>query len=564
MTSASRARSRVARAIAVAAGLYIVALLVRLFAATQIDFPVAEPSAYYVAVAQNLVEGRGLVTDALWSFATPPLLVPRPAFELWLPMSSLVSALAMCLLDSSFWSAQLGGALLGALVAPLTWAVAREAARVTGLDARRGTSVAVTAGLLAAILAPFVLPSVVPDSYTPFLVFVLVAALLVPRAVGGQGNAGSDASRTRRLAWGLGLGVALGLAYLSRQEVVWLGLTILLMLAWSLRAQPHGERLREGLSRLWPVVAGGLIVVVPWLMRNTVEFGSPFPGQAVENMFFVRNEDVFAFAERPTLARYLAQGLATVLGNPLSASWQGFVDVLVLPAFPVGLAGIVALLGMRHSAALRRPTALLALLVSGGLTFLGTALLFPVATRWGTFLHASGPLLAGLIVAAALGADALVARLSELRHWPRPNIIIGPIALVAVSALMGYLQLSLLADQASRQGARMEAVAAGLSSIAEATGEEVPTTLISDHPMWLAAALDRRAVALPDEELSSLMLLSEAFQAPWLVLVDERGRYPGALLDGTADGCLAGPPVRIAAKDSPAWLFRLAERCTDP
>jgi len=210
------------------------------------------------------------------------------------------------------------------------------------------------------------------------------------------------------------------------------------------------------------------------------------------------------------------------------------------------------------------PTALLALLVSGGLTFLGTALLFPVATRWGTFLHASGPLLAGLIVAAALGADALVARLSELRHWPRPNIIIGPIALVAVSALMGYLQLSLLADQASRQGARMEAVAAGLSSIAEATGEEVPTTLISDHPMWLAAALDRRAVALPDEELSSLMLLSEAFQAPWLVLVDERGRYPGALLDGTADGCLAGPPVRIAAKDSPAWLFRLAERCTDP
>jgi len=561
MTNTARARPEAARAIAVAAALYVVALLVRLFAAAQVEFPIAEPSAYYVAVAQNLVEGRGLVSDTLWSYATPPLVVPRPAFELWLPMSSFVSALAMGLLGASFWAAQVGGALLGALVAPLAWAVAREAARVTGLDARRSASVAVASGLLGAIMAPLVLTSVVPDSSTPFLVFMLIAALLMPRALGVDGDAVEVTSRRRGTAWGLGLGVVMGLAYLSRQEVIWLGLTFLVMLAWMLRDRPSTERASEGLARLWPVVAGGLIVVLPWLVRNAAEFGSPFPGQAVENLFFARNEDVFAFTERPSLVRYLGEGLVTVLGNPLSAAWQQLVEVLLLPAFPVGLAGLVAVVGMRRATTLRRPTALSALLVSGGLTFLGTALLFPVATRWGTFLHASGPLLVGLIVAAALGADALVARLSELRHWQRPNVILGPIALVAVSALLGWFQLGLLAERASAQQARYDDIAAGISATAESAGLLVPATLITDHPMWLAEALDRRAVALPDEGLASIMALSRTFEAPWLVVVDERGRYPSALLDGSTDGCLAGPPVRITTSDSPAWLFRLAEQC---
>ena len=35
------------------------------------------------------VEGRGLVSDALWSYQTPPLVFPRPAFEVWLPLPTL-------------------------------------------------------------------------------------------------------------------------------------------------------------------------------------------------------------------------------------------------------------------------------------------------------------------------------------------------------------------------------------------------------------------------------------------------------------------------------------------
>ena len=183
-------------------GLFVVAAVIRLVVATQVTFPTTEPSAYYLNVAQNLLAGDGLVADGVWSFATQPLVAPKPAFELWLPMGTLVSVTSMSVLGSTFWAAQIGGALLGALVAPLTWAMGREAATTQGLDGRRGAAVALASGLLAAVLAPFVLSSIVPDSYTPFLVFMLSAALIAPHALGlRQGLPIATTTRSAHPGW---------------------------------------------------------------------------------------------------------------------------------------------------------------------------------------------------------------------------------------------------------------------------------------------------------------------------------------------------------------------------
>src|SRR4029079_6372027 len=69
-----------------ALGIFGISLVVRAFFAAQIVFPKPEDTAYYVGVARNLVEGRGLVSDAIWSYQTTPLVFPRPAFEVWLPL----------------------------------------------------------------------------------------------------------------------------------------------------------------------------------------------------------------------------------------------------------------------------------------------------------------------------------------------------------------------------------------------------------------------------------------------------------------------------------------------
>jgi hypothetical protein len=446
----------------------------------------------------------------------------------------------------------------------MAWGVAIGAARFAALDGRRAGAAGIAAGVLAATLGPLVLGAAVPDSYIPFTVFAVAAALLVPRVLGASDVAGAPMTARRpSVAAGLALGLALGLAYLSRQEAIWIGLTVLLMLAWSVRGQPPRTRMRDGFARLWPILVGGLLIVTPWLIRNVDAFGSAFPGQAVENMFFVRNEDMFAFLDRPTADRYLGQGLATVLSNPLLAIRDGLIDVLLLPAFPIGLVGLVALIGLRRSRSLRHP-ALAMLLVSGGIIFLTTALLFPVATRWGTFLHASGPLLIGLTVSAVLGTDALMARVSRRRGWGRTNVSLGPIALVAVAVLLGVLQLTFMSRQAGERQRQMAAVAASLGEIAGELGVDVPAVIITDHPMWLAEALDRDAVALPDEELSSVMAVGDRFGASWVVVVDERGRHPAAMLAEDARGCLIDEPRAVAVPGAEAWLIRLADDCMTP
>ena len=88
--------------------LFMVALAARAVVALAVPFPASEDSAYYVGVARNLLEGNGLVSDAIWSYATPPLVVPKPAFELWMPMATFVAAIPMALFGTTFGAAQVG------------------------------------------------------------------------------------------------------------------------------------------------------------------------------------------------------------------------------------------------------------------------------------------------------------------------------------------------------------------------------------------------------------------------------------------------------------------------
>src|SRR5919109_4799861 len=111
-----------------ALGIFAVALAVRVVFAAQIVFPKPEDTAYYVGVARNLLEGRGLVSDALWSYSTPPLEFPRPAFEVWLPLPTFLAAIPMALLGSTFAAAQVSSILVGAVVPVLAWQLARDVA----------------------------------------------------------------------------------------------------------------------------------------------------------------------------------------------------------------------------------------------------------------------------------------------------------------------------------------------------------------------------------------------------------------------------------------------------
>src|SRR3954468_4080229 len=142
MTASTRTLSASTTTVAIVVALFLVALAARAVVSLAVPFPATEDSAYYVGVARNLLEGRGLVSDAMWSYATPPLVLPKPAFELWMPMATFVAAIPMALFGTTYGSAQLGSVVLGAAAAPMTWLIARDAAVLTQIGPRRTSAVA--------------------------------------------------------------------------------------------------------------------------------------------------------------------------------------------------------------------------------------------------------------------------------------------------------------------------------------------------------------------------------------------------------------------------------------
>ena len=539
--------------------LYLFALAIRLAVTAWVPFPPTEGSLYYLDVARNLVTGEGLVTNVQWSYASPPIGVPRPAFDLWLPLASIVNALPMLLLGTSHQAGQLGMALLGASIAPLAWAVAREAGTIDALGARRTGAASLGAGILAALLGPWLVATAGPDSTMPFAVLGTLDALLIARLL--RSTSAHDGRRVSRA--GLLVGLALGLTYLARQEVIWIGLTLLLLAVPRIRRM-DGGRVRGAIQLLGPVVVGGLVLLVPWLVRQQLTFGGGSAGQVVDNMLLLRNEQIFALHDAPTLSAFLAQGIEGIVGNIGRAGVTQLVDTIILGAFPLGLVGIVSVIGLRRRASLRSASALVVLLLSGAITFVATALLFPVATLWGTFQHASGPLLVGLVVAAVLGLDAVMTRISVARGWDPVNVIVGPAALIALTIPVTLIQLVSVRGSALDMERRIEAVSVALDATAATATDraaDLAAPLVSDHPMSLAWILERPVLVLPDDPPATLGELARLTGARQLVVFDERGRYPEVLLHPTGTTCIAEAPVRVGLVEEPAWLFRLDPTC---
>ena len=515
--------------------LFVIALVVRIVAASRVRFPVNEGSAYYIEVASNLAGGPGLVIDSIWSYTTPPLMLPRPAFELWQPLASLLMAVPMGVLRDPLSAAQAAFAVLGAALAPLAWYVARDLSRRLSLPPGRTSIVAIGAGLLTAVCGPLVFSAAVPDSTLPFTAAAVAACVAMPAALAG---------RRRGIVV---LGLLVGLAYLARMEAIYLAVAFVAV-GLSVRIAVRQLAVRGAAT-----AAVAALVAAPWWLRNLSVFGTPLPTQATDNAFLARNEQIFAWFDRPSLDSFLAQGPVTLLANIAEAFRHDVVDVLIVPAAAVTLIGAVTLWAGRRRAGALHGAPLAAMLVLGTTTLAVTSVVFPVATLWGTFEHAAGPLVVALCVLAAAGADALVARVRQWRSWPRSNAWLAPAALVALTVPLTLVQVAGAANQARAEQVRFAALATNVPEALDAADSPRSQPLITDRPVWLSDALDSPTLALPAESSAAVLDLARTFGARAVVVVEERGPYPAAFVTDPCFTKLDGAPH--------ASVFAIVETC---
>ena len=133
----------------------------------------------------------------------------------------------------------------------------------------------------------------------------------------------------------------------------------------------------------------------------------------------------------------------------------------------------------RAATAPLRPVLLVALL-----TFLATSLLFPVATTWGTFLHAVDARSRAAADLSALGAlDAGIAALGRRLGWTRPVAWLGPRWRSSPRAVLGRAAAGLRRQRAAT-ARTYQVLAAQMAAIGAPLDGSAP--VIHDFPIWLA------------------------------------------------------------------------------
>ena len=316
---------------------------------------------------------------------------------------------------------------------------------------------------------------------------------------------------------------------------------------------PGSWALRARLIGIVAVVT--LLVFAPWAVRDWRTFGSPLPGQAIANAFSVTGFDIFAWRDPPTLARYLAVGPVRLVDMRVEGLGHNLWDVLLSLGLPMSLIGFFALPWQGGDRSLR-PVLLIAVI-----TFLVTSLVFPVATTWGTFLHAAGPAHVLLVISALGFLDALIAWVARKREWTNPVAWLGPALAIFGSALFSIALLPAFGGGSAVTARDYAAIDVQL----DAAGVPTDRPIIHDFPIWLAESSRREVLALPDEPPSDVVDLARYFGARWLLSSDpHHGRWPAVVAGGSPDAscfqevALGTPSDAATAKDlRDLHLFRI-------
>lgn len=486
--------------------LYLIALAVRLLVAAGFPDPAYPDAAYYVQVARELAAGRGFSVDFVWIFSevggaipsNPTLPIPSNAH--WMPLASVVQVPFIWLLGPTMLASLLPSALLGALLAPLAWLIARDA----GLHPWVG----IGAGLLAAVPALSTAFMSQPENFSLF--GPLVAAALWLGARGIRGDARSFVAA----------GALAGVGALSRTEG-WLVLASLLAAFWWARARAHrvpalAAHDEHRLSLAFPAVAAVafVAVVTPWYIRQIAVFGSLSPSTATGKVLYLRDFSEWNSISTPaTLDHLLGMGIGPLVATRLDGLGMSLLlfavlvmGIVLLPFFVIG--------GLRHR---RDPSFVPAALFALGLLLFCTVLT-PIHVPGGQFMHSVVGLVPHAYVLTLEGtviASAWLARRARRRDPGR----------VARAAVTGLVSFGILAGAWSTAGVhaswaqrreRAQAAAAALDRAGAGPAERVMSTDAAATRFWSG----RGGVVLVNDPIETVEAVARAYGTRWLVLDD--------------------------------------------
>jgi hypothetical protein len=510
--------------------LYLLALVARLLAMAGFPDPAYPDSFYYVNVARQLAAGHGFTTDVVWIFAevggkipANPVL-PIPSNAHWMPLASIVQVPFIWLLGPTAIASALPFALLGALAAPLAWAIGR--------DAGARSFVSVGAGVLVALPALSFVYLVQPDNFSLYQPLVAGALLLAARGVRGS-------SRSFVLA-----GLLAGLATLSRNDGVLVMAVLGLAFLWDRWRTRHASGGQPPRPARIPFltaigsVAVFTLTVAPWFARQLLVFGSLSPSASTGRVLFIRDIGEWNSIDTPaTLQHLLSMGLGPLLLTRVG----GLVAAIFI--FSVLVGALVLIPPMLVGAWKRRfDPAFGPYLGYAVLLFLFSAIVSAVHVPGGTFIHSAVALAPHGYVLALEGIVVAVAWVARRRPgWDveqAGRVFVG--GAVAFGVLAAVFGTATVHAGWSAYAERMQAVGAALDAHGVPMTDRLMSIDASGYRYWTG----RPGVVLVNDPLATAERVAEAYDVRWLVL-DPGDSVPAAaaILEDGQRPSWVGPPI---------------------
>lgn len=383
-------------------------LAVRIVTALVVTSPGIGDPGYYDDVARAIGRGEGLTSRCLWNLLHLPEALPMPGCAYWGPGVPAIAGSAYALFGPDLRCAQAAMILVSLALSGVALALARRLVEGVGAQAM--------AGVLIAFHLQIAYFSVTVDTPVPFALFANLCLLPL-----GLAHAG----------WAPGFVLAVPgavAAQLTRADGLLLPLTVF---AFALVAL---ARRRIGARTLVAAAAVYGLLVAPWLYRNALAFGTPFPSSALEGIALSEYSDLFKVHTRPTFARFLADGPVKILSDRAAILFHNLETIAFAENKFLFLLALLAL------PSLARTPLVLPYLAYFAALFFAMSFAFAYQSRFGSLLH-SVPALFPLFVAAAVrGSQVGVERVSawprgSARRLARTTLAIAPALIALYSAL---------------------------------------------------------------------------------------------------------------------------------
>ncbi len=469
---------------------------------------------YYFNAAQRLVNGDGLTDAYLWTYTASPESLPAPSHLYWMPLTSLASAFGMWITNSpgDYTAAQFPLALL--------YAAAAMTAYWLGLKLGRTRRHAWVAGMIMLFSGFYTRVWGMTDAFAPYAAvgsLALVFSGLALQSLNIQGK--------RFLALAFIAGIFAGLGHLTRADGMLLSIVgIVVFFLQGLVIQRN--RLRQCAAAVALLIAGYLVVMLPWFVRNLDVIGTPLPVGGAQAIWYSQYDDLFNYPPGVTASDLFADGPGTFIDSRWTAITNALgtfvaVEGLIIMA-PLMLIG----LWNRRKNLLLQPFWLYAL----GL-HLAMTLVFPFPGYRGGLFHSAAALMPFWAGLGVVGLDDTVDWIAKRRrNWNAPNAKrVFSIGLVALAVLLSW---SLISN--NRVGESMPRL---FTQLAEALPEE--SRIMINDPAQLYYFTGYGGVVIPNAAVHVIPEIAQKYDIDYL-LIETSGGIPA--VPGKFDFDLNDPP----------------------